>query len=147
MKSFTNNTNLNFYDTLMLDNNEIGESYSKLCYGFLYNYKGIYHQEFIIDQGIQISEQPVQSCFRLGRCTENKVSPIKITFCHKVGQIKIIENLSSLKGSVEDFSRVSVCIDRNEDERKVMKELVQRAKQSTDKNMLSVGHTIPISKK
>ena len=55
-------------------------------------------------------------------------------FFHKVGQIKVIENLSSLKGAAEDLSRVSVCIDRNEDKRKVMKELVHRAKQQTNES-------------
>ena len=58
----------------------------------------------------------------------------RLFFCHKVGQIKVIENLSYLKGAVDDFSKVSVCIDRNEDERKVKKELVQRAKQQTDES-------------
>ena len=51
---------------------------------------------------------------------KNKVRPIKIFLFVKVCQIKVIRNLSSLKGAVEDFSRVSVCIDRNEDERKVI---------------------------
>ena len=68
-------------------------------------------------------------------------------FSKKFGQIKVIENLSSLKGVVEDFSRVSVCIDRNEDGRKVMKELVQRAKQqtneSTDKKYIVCGAYLP----
>ena len=62
-----------------------------------------------INQGLQ----PVQSCFGFGRYTEN---------------------LSYLKGAVEDFSRVSVCIDRNEDAKKVIKELVQRAKQQTNES-------------
>ena len=86
------------------------------------------------NQVLQISEQPVQSCFRLGRYTELKLDLSRLFFCHKVGQIKVIENLSSLKSAVEDFSMVSVCIDRNEDERKVMKELVQRAKQQTNES-------------
>ena len=43
-----------------------------------------------INQVLQISEQPVQSCFKLGRYTENKVRHIKIIFCHKVGKIKVI---------------------------------------------------------
>ena len=33
-----------------------------------------------INQGLQISEQPVQSRFRLGRYTKNKDRPIKIVF-------------------------------------------------------------------
>ena len=59
--------------------------------------------------------------FRLGRYTENKVRHIKIIFCHKIGQIKVIENLSYLKRALEDFNRVSVCINRNQDEGKVIK--------------------------
>ena len=42
----------------------------------------------------------------------------------------MVENLSSL----DDVSRVSVCIDRNEEERKVMNELVQSAKQKTNES-------------
>ena len=34
----------------------------------------------VINQGLQISEQPVQSCFRLGRYTKTKVRLIKIIF-------------------------------------------------------------------
>ena len=87
--------------------------------------------EKFIDEGLNISAQPVQSCFRLGRYNENKNRPMKVIFCQKVGQVKVMENLSSLRGASEDYNKVSVCIDRDAAERKVVQELVQKAKEQT----------------
>ena len=70
-----------------------------------------------INQGLQISEQPVQSFSDLVDIPKIKLDLSRLFFCHKVCQIKVIENVSSLKGALEDFSRVSVCIDRNEDKK------------------------------
>jgi len=85
-----------------------------------------------IEQGLKISAQPVQSCFRLGRYDANKIRPLKIIFCHKVGQVKVVENLSALRGAPDIYGKISVCIDRDAAERKVVNELVLRAKAQTE---------------
>ena len=90
--------------------------------------------ENFIDEGLKISGQPIQSCFRLGRYDENKVRPMKVIFCQKVGQVKVLDNLSALRGAQGDYSRISVCIDRDAAERKVVQDLVQKAKQQTDQS-------------
>jgi len=90
--------------------------------------------EKFIEEGLNISAQPVQSCFRLGRYTADKSRPLKVIFCHKVGQIKVLDNLSALRGAQGVYNKVSVCIDRDAAERKVVQELVQKAKKQTEES-------------
>ncbi len=89
--------------------------------------------ERFIKEGLIIQAQPIQSFYRMGRYEEGKARPLKITFCQKASQIKVIENLSALQNANEDF-KISVCIDRTMEERTAIKELIQEAKEKTEKS-------------
>ena len=56
-----------------------------------------------IDQGLKIRPQLIESVVRLGRYNDQKVRPIMVTFCSKVNQITVIDNLSALKTSNEEY--------------------------------------------
>ena len=84
--------------------------------------------------GLNIPSQPIENCYRLGIYDAEKARPIKIVFTQNVGQIKVIDNLSALKNADPEFQRVNVSIDRDENERKVVRDLIARAKQQTEES-------------
>lgn len=103
--------------------------------------------EKFIGEGLNLTAQPIQSHFRIGRFEQGKTRPIKVIFCHKSGQVKVIENLSALRNAHDDYNKVSVCIDRNVEQRNIVKELVKKAKEQTDnsntKKYVVRGHFRP----
>ena len=97
----------------------------------------------LIDKGLNISSQEVQSCFRLGFYRDDKTRPMKVTFANKSNQVKFIEHLYRLRNAEQSFKDVSISIDRNKHEREVLKVLVAEAddksKASNDKRYVVRG--------
>ncbi len=87
-------------------------------------------KDFIKD-GIKISSQDIQSCFRLGIYKDNVCRPLKVTFAHKSGQVKVMDYLSRLMNAEERFKAVSVSIDRSEPQREEIRRLLLDADQRT----------------
>ena len=87
--------------------------------------------EALIDQGINISPQEIQSSFRLGFYKENVTRPIKVIFANKSSQIKVIEHLYRLREAEQRFKDVNVSIDRTRAQRDELKVLFDRADQQT----------------
>ena len=92
-------------------------------------------KEFIekfMEKGLKIRPQTIESVIRLGRFDSEKTRPIKVTFCSKLSQITVIENLSALRNAEPEFKVVSVTIDRDEDARNNITKMVKEAKLKTD---------------
>lgn len=96
-----------------------------------------------IDNGLNISPQEIQSCFRLGFYKDNAKRPLKITFVHKSNQVKVMEHLFRLRNSEQIYKDISVCIDKTKSEREALKSLIKEAEQrtinSTDKRYVVRG--------
>ncbi len=88
-----------------------------------------------MDQGLKIQKEPIQSIYRLGRYEADKSRPVKVIFCQKAGQVKIMENLSSLSNAEESFKKLSITIDRSIEERQVIKDMIQKAKAQTENSV------------
>ena len=88
--------------------------------------------ENFITKGLTIQVQPIENVYRLGIYDANKCRPIKVVFTQKAGQVKVIENLSALRNAEPEYQRVNISIDRDENERKVVRELIAQAKQQTE---------------
>lgn len=81
-----------------------------------------------INNGLHLSPQAIQSCFRLGHFNKDVCRPIRITFCSKASQILVMNNVSSLKDSEACFNKLSVSVDRSLDQRALFKAKVEEAK-------------------
>lgn len=81
----------------------------------------------LIDKGLGISSQDIQSSFRLGIFRDNIVRPIKVIFAHKQSQVKVLEHLYRLRDAEADYKAVSVSIDRNLSQREELKKLIKEA--------------------
>ena len=88
--------------------------------------------EKFITKGLNIQAQPVENSYRLGIYDANKCRPIKIVFTQKAGQVKIIENLSALTNADPEYQRVNISLDRDENERQVVRDMITQAKQQTE---------------
>ena len=84
-----------------------------------------------ISNGLHLSEQPIQSCFRVGQFSEGKNRPIRVTFCSKASQVAVITNLSALRVAEECYKKVSVTVDRTETERESFRAKVAEAKKKS----------------
>ncbi len=85
----------------------------------------------LLKDGVKISAQEIQSCYRLGIFKENVIRPLKVTFAHKSGQVKVIEHLFRLANAEAHFKAVNVSIDRSDYQREELKKLLVEADQRT----------------
>ena len=84
---------------------------------------------FITALGLSISHK---ICLRIGRPEPEKKRPIKVVFNSEGEKIQIMENLKELKGQ-ESFRGISITDDYTLDERQMIKEYSEKAKENNKK--------------
>ena len=87
--------------------------------------------EALIDQGINISPQEIQTSFRLGLYKDNVTRPVKVIFANKSSQVKVVEHLYRLREAEQRFKDVNISIDRTRAQRDQLKVLIDQADQQT----------------
>ena len=84
-----------------------------------------------------VTENP-ESILRLGTPNDNKKRPIKVVLASSDGKKKAMNNLSRLKGTEDDFGRISITDDYTETEREEIKSWVEKAKGMSEKDEQNV---------
>ena len=87
-----------------------------------------YVKEILVKLGVTTDPKSVS---RLGTASENKSRPLKVIMKCKTDKEKVMGNLKRLKGTEDDFGKISVSDDYTASEREEIKTWVQKAKDKT----------------
>ena len=65
---------------------------------------------------------------RIGKYERNKKRPMKVKFCNRTDQVKVLKNLCNLSEADEQFKICTITIDRNIKQGDEVNKLVEEAK-------------------
>ena len=68
---------------------------------------------------------------RLGKPDDNKMRPLKISLLSKDDKLAVMNNLNQLKGTVDEFGKISIKDDYTQSEREEIRQWVKKAQQKT----------------
>ena len=81
-----------------------------------------------VTEGLHIQSVEIESVARIGKYERNKKRPMKVKFCNRTDQVKVLKNLCNLSEADEQFKICTITIDRNIKQRDEVKKLVEEAK-------------------
>ena len=91
-----------------------------------------YYVKDILDH-LGTSHQPVK-IMRLGKPNERKMRPIKVIMSTKEAKEKVMSSLRKLKGTEDDFGKISITEDFTQTEREKIREWNVKAKAKSDQD-------------
>ena len=81
-----------------------------------------------VTEGLHIQSVEIESVARIGKYERNKKRPMKVKFCNRTDQVKVLKNLCNLSEADEHFKICTITIDRNIKQRDEVNKLVEEAK-------------------
>ena len=81
-----------------------------------------------VTEGLHIQSVEIESVARIGKYERNKKRPMKVKFCNRTDQVKVLKNLCNLSEADEKIKICTITIDRNIKQRDEVKKLFEEAK-------------------
>ena len=81
-----------------------------------------------VTEGLHIQSVENESVARIGKYKRNKKRHMKVKFCNRTDQVKVLKNLCNLSEADEKFRMCTITIDIHVKQRDQVKKLVEEAK-------------------
>ena len=93
------------------------------------------NKEYVSDilRKLEVAAKPV-SIIRLGRLNESEKRPLKIVIRKDDDKIKVMSSLGCLKGTADEFGKISITNDHTASEKELIKKFSMMAKEKTNKS-------------